>query len=79
MKLSAIALSATAIIGAMEAYEQELEERDRHNEYTVFFWEREAQSHFMVSAWEGKLSMTPFNQTPSLHVSGPSLAQPFAC
>jgi hypothetical protein len=79
MKLSAIALLATAIISATEAYEQELEERNHHNEYTVLFWEREAQSHFMVSTWEGKLSMTPFDQTPSLRISGPSSAQPLAC
>lgn len=54
MKLSAIALSATttAVIGSTAAFEQEVEERDRHYEYTVLFWEREAQSHYRMRAWE---------------------------
>jgi hypothetical protein len=77
MKLSLIALSATttAVIGSTAAFEQELEERDRHNEYTVLIWEREAQSHYMMRAWEGKLLMTPFDQTPSSRVTSQSLAQ----
>ena len=80
MKLSALALAlalstTTAVIGSTAAFEQDLEERDRYNEYTVLFWEREAQSHFRMRAWEGKLVTTPFDRTPSSRVSCQSLAQ----
>jgi hypothetical protein len=76
MQFSAIALSAaTAVIGSTAAFEQELDERDRHNEFAVLFWEREVQSHFRMRAWEGKHLTTPFDQTPPPRVISQSLAQ----
>ena len=69
MKVSAIVLSAATKIGAgSAAFEQELEERDRSDDYNVLLWERETLTHFRRSAWGGKIFMTPFDQTLSSHV-----------
>ncbi|KAL3779254.1 hypothetical protein ACHAW5_002945 [Stephanodiscus triporus] len=52
MKVSAIVLSAATKIGAgSAAFEQELEERDRSDDYNVLIWERETLTHFRRSAW----------------------------